>query len=169
MKKNKGIFLILFAMSLFACKTSSDSDDDKEEQTTPGTTEVSGTEGSTDNPAKPAQGQTSSVKSAQYFWGIWQRMDKGDYYTIGESGVDFSDASYSITSADEDSITVSKLGTFTKQTSSLLVNNSIPYFRKGGTNLEYTMKLVGFEEDVSRAARAARTSLAFWSIVRISV
>ena len=99
MKKIKGIFLILFAMSLFACKTSSDSDDDKEEQTTPGTTEVSGTEGSTDNPTKPAQGQTSSVKSAQYFWGIWQRMDNGDYYTIGESSVDFSDASYSITSA----------------------------------------------------------------------
>ena len=165
MKKIKGIFLILFAMSLFACKTSSDSDDDKEEQTTPGTTEVSGTEGSTDNPTKPAQGQTSSVKSAQYFWGTWQRMDKGEYYTIGESSVDFSDTSYSITSADEDSITVSKLGTFTKQSDSVMVNNSIPYFRKGGTNLEYTMKLVGFEEDVLRAARAASsTSLAGYTV-----
>ena len=165
MKKIKGIFLILFALSLFACKTSSDSDDGKEEQTTSDTTEVSGTEGSTDNPSQPAQGQTTSVKSAQYFWGTWQRMDKGDYYTIGESSVDFSDTSYSITSAGEDFLTVSTLGTFTKQTGSVMVNNSIPYFRKGGTNLEYTMKLVGFEEDLSRTARAASsTSLAGYTV-----
>ena len=36
-----------------------------------------------------------------------------------------------------------------------MVCNNIPYFRNGGTNLEYSLKLVGFSSDGRYAARAA--------------
>ena len=115
-----------------------------------------------DSPTNPTQGQSASKKSAQYFWGTWQRMDNGEYYVIGESSVSFSEEKYAITSASETSLSVATLGTFSKQTDSVMVNNSIPYFRKGGTNLEYTMKLVGFEDSVARAASS--TSLAGYTV-----
>ena len=39
-----------------------------------------------------------------------------------------------------------------------MLNNNIPYFRKGGTNLKYTMKLVGFDENIATTARAVSSS-----------
>ena len=40
-------------------------------------------------------------------------------------------------------IVVDKLGTFVKQSDSVIINNNIPYFRQGGANLEYKVKIVG--------------------------
>ena len=98
------------------------------------------------------------VKAPQYFWGTWQRMDNGSYYTIDETSVTNGTHKYSISSSSENTLAVSELGTFEKQSDSVMLNGAIPYFRKGGTNLEYTMKLVGFEDNLDRAASGLNLS-----------
>ena len=102
--------------------------------------------------------------SSEYFWGTWVRMDNGKEYEILESNVKYESLSYDITDSRDSSITVSNLGTFTKQSDSVIIcndieNKKIPYYRKGGSNLEYTMKLVGFEDSLvsSENYRAAGT------------
>lgn len=96
----------------------------------------------------------------QYFWGTWIRMDNGNEYVIDETSmslVDGSGQTNSIISSSTSELSVSNLGTFKKQTSSVMKNGTIPYFRKGGSNLSYTMQLVGFEDNI-QANRAAGTS-----------
>lgn len=105
------------------------------------------------NPSSPA-----AVLVNQFFWGQWQRMDNGKSYYINENNIKTDERLYSATSSSENYLNVEGLGRFEKQTDSVIINNSIPYFRKGGTNLSYKMKLVGFEDSINRAARAASSA-----------
>ena len=79
-------------------------------------------------------------------------MDNGKEYKFSEKNVVSEGMTYSITSATDTSITVNTLGKFEKQSESVLVSSSVPFFRKGGSNLDYTLKIVGFTDGVSRAA-----------------
>ena len=101
----------------------------------------------------------------QYFWGTWMRMDNGDSYEINEKTVtaikkdySYNSKSYDLTSCSDSVLVVETLGTFKKQSDNVMVCNSIPYFRKGGTNLTYSMKLVGFSDTVSRAVSGSKLS-----------
>ena len=113
---------------------------------------------STGCPVGANSGSTeSTVISNEYFWGTWVRMDDGNEYEVLESKVvqkNYSYTySYTITDTSSNTLTVKNLGTFTKQSDSVMVCNNIPYFRKGGANLEYSLKLVGFTSNsISRAA-----------------
>ena len=126
--------------------------------------------------AKPA------IISDSFFWGTWVRMDSGEQYEVLESSVKKigknSSTSYKITSASGDAsgasdtspsrsrtvlpsempyITVETLGTFVKESDSVIKNGDIPYFRNGGTNLDYSLKIVGFSN--SRAVSSAVSGL----------
>ena len=97
-------------------------------------------------------------KADQFFWGTWVRMDSGKQYEILENTVEQNNKSYIITSSDSKTLTVETLGTFKKESDSVIVCNNIPYFRKGGANLEYSLKLVGFA-NTSRAAGVAMSGI----------
>ena len=95
------------------------------------------------------------ISANEYFWGTWVRMDNGKEYEVLETSVVLYNQYYDITASDSNSLSVSELGTFTKQSDSVMLCNNIPYFRKGGANLEYSLKLVGFTSN----GRAAGTSM----------
>ena len=102
----------------------------------------------------------NAVFSDSFFWGTWVRMDNGTEYEVLDSYVSENGTPYRILDADSSSLTVETLGTFTKESEEVkdvIKNNSIPYFRKGGTNLEYSLKIVGFANQ--NAGRAAATSV----------
>lgn len=101
--------------------------------------------------------QKPSVTSNEYFWGTWVRMDNGEEFEILESSVKQGSNSYDVTAGDSNTLTVSSLGTFEKQSDSVMVCEHIPYFRKGGANLEYSLKLVGFTK--SRAAGSVMSGI----------
>lgn len=156
-------FIILLNIILFflGCKTSTDNskDDSKKEETSP--TEQTNTEQEKDSEndnenSEPTTTDTEELqtenKIPQYFWGTWQRMDNGSLYVINDKYVSYGNQIFFVTASNAKSISVSSLGDFSKQSDSVMMNNSIPYFRKGGTNLEYKMKLVGFEDSIARAA-----------------
>ena len=101
-----------------------------------------------------------AVVSNEYFWGTWVRMDNGKEYEVFESKVVHENNSYTITDTNPSSISVDSLGIFSKQSDSVMICNNIPYFRKGGANLEYSLKLVGFTTDnTSRAAGSAMSGV----------
>lgn len=93
--------------------------------------------------------------SNQFFWGTWERMDNGEEYIISENSVQKNGENFDIQNSSESELNTDGLGSFKRQSDSVIINSSIPYFRKGGANLEYTLKLVGFEEKVSRAAASS--------------
>ena len=102
----------------------------------------------------------NAVFSDSFFWGTWVRMDNGTEYEVLDSYVSENGTPYRILDADSSSLTVETLGTFTKESEEVkdvIKNNSIPYFRKGGTNLEYSLKIVGFANQ--NTGRAAATSV----------
>lgn len=101
--------------------------------------------------AKKTSPETTTTAN-KYFWGTWVRMDSGMEYEVLESSVVQNNKSYNITSSDSSTLTVSNLGTFKKESDRVMVNNNIPYFRKGGTNLEYSLKIVNFNSSGNRAA-----------------
>ena len=152
----KIILVIIFLLSLISCNFSFNKNDNNNSNLhetnieTPDNTE----------PSEKIEEEDSEniINVSQYFWGTWQRMDNGQYYVIDENEVTFNKYKYPITSSNESLINVNSLGVFEKQSDSVMVNNSIPYYRKGGTNLEYTMKIVGFEEDLSRAVSSSKYS-----------
>ncbi len=80
----------------------------------------------------------------------------GTEYKIGESAVVCGSASYTITAKTDTGFTCS-LGTFTKDTDNVFKIGSIPVFRNGGSNIEYTVTFVGFS-DSARAATAGSTA-----------
>ena len=129
-----------FLLLCFSCDLSTSSGDSN--PITPETPEY---------PDNSSNIDTPSITAPQYFWGTWQRMDNGKIYEINEAQVICDESAYNISSSENTMISVPTLGRFTKQSSSVMINNNIPYFRKGGTNLEYKMKLVGFEDNISRA------------------
>ena len=94
----------------------------------------------------------ATVASNSFFWGTWVRMDNGESYEVLETKVLHSSETYNITSSTSTDLTVTTLGTFKKESDSVIINNNIPYFRNGGANLEYSLKIVGFTNGSSRAA-----------------
>lgn len=161
------VSIILISIFIFSC-TGTNSDipnsqktESQEEQ--PGTQNEDSIEKDEENPNQNEESveDENSVlpkdskienKISQYFWGIWQRMDNGQFYIIDETTVSQGNTKYNFVSSDDTNLTVTSLGNFSKQSDSVMLNGAIPYFRKGGTNLEYKMKLVGFEDTISRAA-----------------
>lgn len=88
-------------------------------------------------------------KADPFFWGTWVRMDNGKQYEVLESTVKQNKYSYNITASDNESLEVEGLGVFEIESDSVIICDNIPYFRKGGANLEYTLKLVGFTQAAS--------------------
>lgn len=141
-RKLKTTLVLLAALaavfSFSACKTESSSDDDNTE-----------TEKKDDG---------NSVICPQYFWGKWTRMDNGAEYEITESNVKSSGTVYKITSKTDSSFTCA-LGTFTKDTDNvLLIGTATPVFRNGGSNIPYSVTVVGFSDSEARAATAGKTA-----------
>ena len=153
MKKFALILFCSFLMIIsFGCKANiNEPENQVENQETPESPDPENK-----NPSNPSSPAAALVN--QFFWGQWQRMDNGKSYYINENDVKTDERLYSATSSSENYLNVEGLGRFEKQTDSVIINNSIPYFRKGGTNLSYKMKLVGFEDSINRAARAASSA-----------
>lgn len=117
------------------------------------------------NPTDKTKNKFPTIISDSFFWGTWVRMDNGEEYEILESNIIRNYTSFTITDSSIDSLSVSGLGTFKKESDSVIVCESIPYFRKGGANLEYSLKLVGFttsetiSSNKSIVSRAAGTNV----------
>ena len=133
--------LLVLALVLGACRT--------EISSGPG----GGSQGSPSggNPSaegdQPAEEKIPSTPAARFFWGTWIRMDNGTHYKVYEDTVKQEDGGaiyYVSPSSTTERMVVSGLGTFTKESDSVIMNGSIPYFRKGGANPSYRMRLVGF-------------------------
>lgn len=149
MKKFALILFCSFLMIIsFGCKANVNEPENQETPEAP--------DPENQNPSNPSS--PAAVLVNQFFWGQWQRMDNGKSYYINENNIRTDERLYSATSSSENYLNVEGLGRFEKQTDSVIINNSIPYFRKGGTNLSYKMKLVGFEDSINRAARAASSA-----------
>lgn len=95
----------------------------------------------------------------QKFWGTWIKMSTGVEYTVFENYVTSSENdTFAISQASSASnLVVDGLGTLTVEANSdgavLVDRQGIPYFRKGGVNVQYQMKIVGL-----KSSRAAATS-----------
>ncbi|MBR2462061.1 MAG: InlB B-repeat-containing protein [Spirochaetaceae bacterium] len=116
----------------------------------------------------PGGGNSTPVDS--FFWGTWIRMDNGAHYKVYEDTVTQEDEDggaiyYVSPSSTTERMVVSGLGTFTKESDSVIMNGSIPYFRKGGANPSYRMRLVGF---VGGPSRAAATTIHGWKVTGTS-
>ena len=107
---------------------------------------------------EPEEPELPGEKTTPFFWGTWVRMDNGKEYEVLETSVAQGKTRYRVTAADETSLTVDKLGTFKKESDSVIVCDNIPYFRNGGANLEYSLKLVGFTNG-SIQSRAVGTGI----------
>ncbi|MBR6060688.1 MAG: hypothetical protein IKP67_01320, partial [Spirochaetales bacterium] len=89
-----------------------------------------------------------------FFWGTWISMADGTAYNMQEQKVSVGDKLYWYKDGTSgDTLVAADLGKFVKQSDSVIINNSIPYFRQGGANLEYKVKIVGFSD--SRAGATA--------------
>ena len=107
----------------------------------------------------------------QFFWGKWTRMDKGTTYTVEETYVLFNEIKYAISSSTDTELVIQGLGSFVKDTENVIkwhdneTNIDVPFYRQGGTNLKYKVRVVGFEDaiaengsiNVSRAAGSEST------------
>ena len=117
---------------------------------------------------QPAEEEIPSTPAARFFWGTWIRMDNGAHYKVYEDTVTQEDGGaiyYVSPSSTTERMVVSGLGTFTKESDSVIMNGSIPYFRKGGANPSYRMRLVGF---VGGPSRAAATTIHGWKVTGAS-
>lgn len=99
------------------------------------------------------------VIAPQYFWGTWICMADGTEITINEYNVCTEEESFKIKSATEDSLEVTSVGTFKKESSAVIKKDDIPYFRKGGANLNYSLKLVGFSNSGTDARTVSSNSV----------
>ncbi|MBR2361037.1 MAG: InlB B-repeat-containing protein [Spirochaetaceae bacterium] len=145
--------LLALALVLGACRT--------EISSGPG----GGSQGSPSGGNPSAEGDQPAA--ARFFWGTWIRMDNGTHYNVYEDTVteDGGATYYVDASSTTERMVVSGLGTFTKESDSVIMNGSIPYFRKGGANPSYRMRLVGF---VGGPSRAAATTIHGWKVTGTS-
>ncbi|MCR5401185.1 MAG: bacterial Ig-like domain-containing protein, partial [Treponema sp.] len=91
-------------------------------------------------------------KSTSFFWGKWIRMDTGTVYEVLDTAVKVNGNYKPIISCSDSSINISEVGTLEKESDRIIKNeDNIPFFRYGGTNLEYSLKVVGFTDSESRA------------------
>ena len=116
-------------------------------------------ESSSGNPSEQGSSTipTSGVVSDSYFWGTWIRMDNGKEYKFAERYVAVGKRYFENLSSNSSSLSVKSLGSFERQSDAVMLLDAVPLFRKGGANIDYTVKLVGFA-DTTRAARAAISS-----------
>lgn len=108
----------------------------------------------------------ASASANQFFWGTWVDMSNGKEYEVEENSFEDKNnfKSYRIIDgSDEKLLKVESFGNFEYQSDSVIIKKPvngtdegpIPYFRKGGTDLKYQLRLVGFEDTVSRAAASS--------------
>ena len=97
------------------------------------------------------------VSSNQFFWGKWTRMDNGKNYEIEETAVIYEGKSFKINSSTDAKLDVNGIGKFTK-ISDRQINwhddehdIDVPFYRQGGTNLAYTVHVVGFTDEIGTA------------------
>ena len=159
----KCVFLALCALLAVGCSHHDDDDYVTSTEEANNNSNTGNTGGTTiGDSGKSGGNKVSSVVSDQYWWGTWQRMDNGALYVINENTVTVKDAndsktsslpSYNISASTDTTLTVTRLGSFTKSSDRIMESGNVPYFRQGGTNLEFKLKLVGFENSVSTSAR----------------
>lgn len=151
------VLVITLSFSFLCCKHDSPEIEVPEEnentEETQGSEETNNTE-ETEPPKKQIINQ--------FFWGTWQSMADGSSYVVNEDVIKKEKTTYSVLESSETTLEVTRLGTFKKQSENVIINGSIPYFRKGGTNLTYKMKLVGFDEGNERAVSS--TSMAGYTV-----
>ena len=108
------------------------------------------------NVEEPAAGNAK-----QYFWGTWVRMDKGTEIIVEENVVKANGGEYLILATSTETElkladSIDGISSITKETKNVMKakigDAVIPFYRKGGTNLGYTLKVVGFTETAGRAA-----------------
>lgn len=159
MKKPLHFILILFILLTFifvisSCNHDLKKDNDDDNQTIENNDDDNNQTTENNNDDNPTV-DSIGVNADSFFWGTWVRMDNGKEYEFLESSVEQAAKKYKVEASNDNSISVSELGTFTKESDSVIVCDNIPYFRKGGTNLEYLLKIVGFESSIRQAGRAA--------------
>lgn len=94
------------------------------------------------------------VSSNQFFWGKWQRMDNGKVYDIQETSVLDDLNEYDIVSSTATELVITTLGKFTKDSDRIIKwhddkkDIDIPFYRQGGTDLNYTLHIVGFADEI---------------------
>lgn len=158
-------FEILFGIAIFSCSNETKNGTDNGNQTEkPNEKTDKDSEKTDDNPI--TEPETKAIICDSFFWGTWVRMDNGTEYEVLESNIVQGNKNYTVTASDENSLTVNSIGTFKKESDSVIVCDNIPYFRKGGANLEYSLKIVGFtstgaatESSSLLSARAAGTEV----------
>ena len=110
------------------------------------------------------EAEKPAVICDSFFWGTWVRMDNGTEYEVLESSIVQGNKNYAVTASDENSLTVNSIGTFRKESDSVIICDNIPYFRKGGANLEYTLKIVGFTSSGAATSSISEISSATSSL-----
>lgn len=135
----RGGMLLAAVLCLAGCKTEVDEPEQAGPSPVPGGT---------------GEAVSGAVTAKQFFWGTWQRMDNGVLYEIDENAIRSLSTytSSAIVSCSETELVTERFGTFSRDSDRVLRNGTVPYFRQGGTNLAYTLRLVGLEQNISRAA-----------------
>lgn len=99
--------------------------------------------------------------SDEYFWGTWINMSTGKEFVIEEKGAGYASETRRYTyspSSNTEKLEINGLNlSFNKMNKRTMTDqNNIPYFRKGGTDLKYSLTLVG--DMTSSLGRAASSS-----------
>lgn len=113
---------------------------------------------------KPDSTSQQTEIADQFFWGTWVRMDKGTEFIINENSVtDKSTDKQSkiLSTSDKNTLyletSLNSISSFAKKTANVIESkigeSVIPFYRKGGTNLSYSIRVVGFTDN-SEANRA---------------
>ncbi len=88
----------------------------------------------------------------QFFWGTWIRMDKGTKISIEDTKLISGSSSYDVDSSDKDNLVIrgtigNGISSFKKKSQNVIEAKEgdalIPFYRQGGTNLDYSLKVVG--------------------------
>ena len=153
MKKRVIYYVLFFSYVFFACFTGC------QQNANTKTVSIPQNKSSDEKPEdKDPENDKKSVQSNSFFWGTWVRMDNGKEYEVLETSVVQGGQKYTVNASDDSTLSVATLGTFTKESDGVIICNNIPYYRKGGANLEYSLKLVGFTSS-SRAAGIAMSGI----------
>jgi len=107
---------------------------------------------------KPSSESVSSATADQFFWGTWVRMDTGKEFVINESTVkdkSTNKQSKILSTSDTNTLffetSLSGISSLEKETANVIKSKKeesvIPFYRKGGTNLSYSIRVVGFTDN----------------------
>ena len=156
----KKIFITVMMLALFigCTQTSFDDEPTKKPSNNSGSTNDSNSDNTGVNPPTEP-GTTTTVYSEPFFWGNWINMANGQCFIINETTIknEESGDTSTFSTATESVLSIKDGRKFTKESDSVIKCNDIPYFRQGGSNLSYTVKLVGFTG--SRAGNNSQTAL----------